>query len=364
MADESDARLSMGSGAAILRSRRPRLSRWSAGAAGVALLTLAATACGGDTAQGESGGHVTAVMGNNSTPDETYLPLEMTMQGLDRNRYAVRPDVQFQSPELALQALASNQIQFLSVPIVQAANAVPKLPGIRVITARSNNQWTFIAAKSVTQCRQLDGKKVGLFSTGGVSTAYLKIYFGQQCPGIKPTYIITADSTLRRQALLGGQILATPLQATDAVQVLADNSDKFHELANFGQTEPDIGRDVVLTNTQTLKSHPDLAQAFVAGQLKAIRSLYADPQKAAQLSQQILGKYVPTHIAQVTDYVLKNKLLCANGGLGDQNIATSLRVFGAQYGFLPKNVTVSQLVDTHPMDAALAQLGRSSVTQC
>lgn len=301
-------------------------------------------------------------MGFNSTPDEAYLPLVMAMQTMSKS-YDVKQSITFGSDDLALQALSQNKVQFLSDSLPPTASAVAKLPNIVVIGARANNQWDFVSKNSITDCSQLDGKKLGLFSKGGVSTAYVNLYFQKNCPNVKPQTIITPDSTLRRQALVAGQLDATPLQASDAVQVLSTGSDKFHELANFATVFPTIGRDVVLTTKEMVEQHPDQVVAFLSAQLQAIRSIYADPNAGITATQSLLKDSVSGDVSGVVNYFVSHKLWCANGGLADSNIADSLTTFG-QGGFLPKDITVTQLVNDGPMKQALAAIGPSSATSC
>ena len=301
-------------------------------------------------------------MGFNSTPDEAYLPLVMAMQTMSTT-YDVKQSITFGSDDLALQALSQNKVQFLSDSLPPVASAIAKLPNIVVIGARANNQWDFLAKNSITDCTQLDGKKLGLFSAGGVSTAYVNLYFSKNCPNVKPQKIITPDSTLRRQALVAGQLDATPLQASDAVQVLSTSSDKFHELANFATVFPNIGRDVVLTTKEMIEQHPDQVVAFLVAQLQAIRSIYADTNAGVTATQNLLKSAVSGDVSGVVNYFVSHKLWCANGGLADSNIADSLTTFG-QGGFLPTSVTVAQLVNDGPLKQALAQVGQSSATSC
>ena len=133
----------------VVLSRPPRRRR--AGARTLAAAAMCAVlgilpACGGSGASGDS--KVTVTMGNDSTPDEAYLPLAMAMKKLGKT-YDVQKDIQDNGTDLALQALSLNKFQFMSVPIPQAASALAKLPGIRVIGTRSNNQWTFLAKSSI-----------------------------------------------------------------------------------------------------------------------------------------------------------------------------------------------------------------------
>ncbi len=305
---------------------------------------------------------VQVALGNNSTPDQSYLPTYMALDAMKKAGYNVIDPITFKSDTLNVQALASNQVQFVTGALPVFATSINQGLPLKIIATRANNAWSLVAQNDITKCDQLDGKNVGIFSEGGVSTAFLKIYLQQNCPNAKPNYLIIADSPLRRQALESGQLVATPLEPGDTSDIIAKSSDKFHVLANFGQTMPDIGRDIIATNTTMLKDHPAVVQAFVQAEVQAIRQLYQDPASVEKLDAQYLklGDGAPL----VAKFFMDNKEFCANGGLDDANIAHTLDVFGNQYTFVPKGMTVDQIVDKGPMTAALGVLGKSSATSC
>ena len=301
-------------------------------------------------------------LGNNSTPEQAYLPTYMAMDAMKKAGYNVLEPVTFKSDVLAIQALATNDTQLMTGAMPATAGAVDKGLPIKVIATRANNAWSLVANKDITDCKQLDGKNVGIFSEAGVSTAYLKIYLQQNCPDAEPNYLIIADSPLRRQALEAGQLVATPLEPGDATDIVAKNGDKFHVLANFSQTMPDIGRDIITTNTTMLKEHPTVIRAFLKSYLQAIRSIYDNPESVPQLDTQYLQ--LGETARGVAKFFTDNKMWCANGGLADANISHSLEVFGKQYTFVPPTVTFDQLVDPEPMNAVLGELGKSNATTC
>jgi len=103
-------------------SMRPRRYLTILVAAVCAILAFV-TACGGSQSAG--GSKVSVTMGNDSTPDVAYLPLAMAMKKLG-DAYSVQKDIQFSGTDLALQALSQNKIQFMSVPIPQAASALAR----------------------------------------------------------------------------------------------------------------------------------------------------------------------------------------------------------------------------------------------
>lgn len=305
------------------------------------------------------------IMGNNSTPDQGYLPMEMALASLKKQGYNVKKQVTFDSATLDLQALATDQIQLTSSPIVQVASAVGagNVP-IKVIATRGNNDWSLIATKSIKTCQQLNGQKVGIFSTGGVSTAYLYIYLkGKKCKGVKPDYVIIPDSGLRRQALAAGQIAASPLEPQDTIELLAAEPGKFHVMADFATADKGIGRDVIVTNQGMLRDHPSVIRAFDKAVVQAVRTLYkSKPYQIAKLDRKYLG--LTTQVNAIAKYATKHRAWCANGGLNDGAIAHELKVFGNQYHFTPTNVTAGGLVSKGPMNWALKHLGKSKATAC
>jgi len=279
--------------------------------------------------------------------------------------YNVKKTILFNDDTTALQALQQNTIQFMTESVPPASKALAQLPNIIAVGTRANNQWDMVSKADITDCNQLSGKRLGLFSKTGVSTAYVNMYLKANCPNAKPQIVIIPDSGLRRQALEAGQLDATPLQATDSVQILnGSDKAKFHELVNFATALPGIGRDLLLTNKQTLQNHPDVVEAFLAAQLKAIRQIYSDPSQIPELMTTYLPGAVPTdQAAAIGDYFVQRKLFCANGGVSDSGIADELKAF-QQGGFSPNSVTMQQLVDPTPMQKVLTSIGKSDTTSC
>ncbi|HEY8691327.1 MAG TPA: ABC transporter substrate-binding protein [Chloroflexota bacterium] len=301
-------------------------------------------------------------LGNNSSPDQAYLPILMALDTLKQQGFNVQPNVDFKSTQLGFQALQNNQIQLSSSGVTDPATAIDKGLKIKVIDARANNAWSLVTTNSIATCDQLNGKKMGLFSTTGISTAYVKIYLQTTCPKAQPNNVIIPDSVLRRQALEAGQIDASPLEGGDVVRIMADKPGQFRVLANFSETLPGIGRDVVVSNETMINDHPAVVQAFVKAHLEAIRAIYKDPSTLPQLD----GKYLKLgdSAAAIAKQYADTKVWCANGGLGGDDVQKELDLFGGQYTFTPANMKAAQLTDTKALDQVLAQIGKSDATAC
>ena len=117
---------------------------------------------------------------------------------------------------------------------------------------------------------------------------------------------------------------------------------------------PGVGDEYVYANSQTLKDHPTIAQAFVTEQLKAIRQLYGDDDTALG---DLVKKYLPdVKNIDVLKSMVQSKLWYANGGLSGPGLQATLQGFSLTQ-------TPDQLQDTTSLDAALQAVGKSDLTQ-
>lgn len=330
-------------------------------AAGLSLVA----ACGGSsgTANTSTGiDKAPITLGFDSTPDESYLPILMAVDTMKKEGYDVQPTVQLNGTDLVIQAVANNQLQLMASGIIQIATALDKKIPLTVIGTRQNNTWNLVTARDITSCNQLNGKKVAIFSTGGTSTAYLNIYLAKNCPGATLNTLVIPDSTLRRQALENGQVVAAPLEGPDTVLITSGaGASRFHVLANFAREMPGIGRDVVTTSSTFSKQHPSVVKAFIKAQIEAIRSLYKDPKTIGPLNTKYF-KYGDQGDA-IGKFFIQGKLWCANGGLNPADMDNQLKAF-ADARKIPATVTTPALVDDAPMKAVIKELGTSSETTC
>lgn len=297
--------------------------------------------------------------GYTSSPSMDSLPYLVAIKAMADSGYDISLQ-QLASNDLGLAALATNQIQMWGTGPVEWSRVVGQAP-IKLITARANNGWQLIATADVTNCAQLDGQKLGLFNLTGISTAYPMAYFQQNCPDMKPDIVLIPDSGLRAQAMAADELKATPLQADDAVKLLNEYPGKFKVLANFSQDLSEIGRDYVGTNTTTLDQHPSILREFIKQHLLAIRSFYADPAVAIAAAEANLE--VGDDAELVTNFFIDQKLWCANGGLEDGNLASTLTYFG-EFGLMEKGLSAANFLAPGPLTEVLAEIGQSDATEC
>jgi hypothetical protein len=289
----------------------------------------------------------------NSTPQEQDLPELMAIDAMKAQGYDISIK-QLDGSVLPFQALSSNQGQLTGASLPEGALAVQAGSTVKIITARNQNQVVWVADNKYKDCSKLSGQKVGIYSETGGYTILMKLYFDKACPGVKPTYVTIPDSPVRAQAVATGKIAGTALGLPDAIALQQSNPNGTFFVLPLSNEIPGVGDEYVYANSQTLKDHPTIAQAFVVEQLKAIRQLYGDDDAALA---DLVKKYLPD--AKGTDVLksmVKSKLWYANGGLSGPGLDATLKGFSL-------TATPDQLQDTSALDAALQKVGKSDLTQ-
>ncbi len=244
----------------------------------------------------------------NSSPDVGYLPMLMALDSMKHDGYNI--DIkQLNGAAQVVQALAVNKVQLTEDNAGDTAPASARGADVVAIAGLNNNQVVWTVAKGYEDCNKLNGKPVGVFDMSGGWTSLMKAYFAKHCPDVKPNYIITPDSSLRAQALVGGNIVATTLSLLDMKHVEAEHPDKFTTV-NLGAEFPKVGGAYAFSNMATVKAHPELLQTYVEAQLTAVRSLYNDP----DAFDAALKKFLPDADPEQSRAYLDGKLWLPDGG--------------------------------------------------
>jgi len=299
------------------------------------------------------------VYGYVSSPSMDSLPYLVAIDNMAKEGYNIRLQ-QLASNDLGLAALATNQTQFWGTGPVEWSRVINQVP-VKLVTARANNGWQLVSTADIEDCSQLDGQKVGLFNLTGISTAYPMAYFEQNCPDMEPEIVLIPDSGLRAQAMAAGELVATPLQADDAVKLLDDYPGRFKVLANFAADLPELGRDFIGTNETMLNEHPEIVKEFIKQHLQTIRSFYEDPTTAVAAAEEFLELGGSEQL--LTDFYVENQAWCANGGLEDANLATSLEYFG-EFELIEPGMSAAVFLAPGPLTEVLDEIGRSDATEC
>ena len=281
---------------------------------------------------------------------------EAAMADLREQGYNIEGAV-LDSSELSAEGTANGQFAFGSGGNSTILVAMQAAPGTqKLIVDGLKNEWSLYSRTEVNACADLDGKNVGIFSEGGVSTAMVKNYFAINCPGVNPTYLVLGDSQTRAAALLGGQIDATPVELSDALNLEATGAGKVHLLTSFAETLPDLKTGSIAANVTFMKEHPEATTAFITALLKQYRKITSD----RAYFKEITLKYYPDVDKDTLDETLAayvdRKLFPVNGGLSLDNLEFTIDFF-AKAGVIKDKIKPEEATDLSYLDAALKDLG-------
>jgi NitT/TauT family transport system substrate-binding protein len=257
--------------------------------------------------------------------------------------------------ELQLQGVASGDFQISSGNgnnvLVAAQQGLP----VKAIASRIKNEWTLYATSDITECAQLDGKRLAIHSEGSPATFMTRNWIEQNCPGINPEYIILPGSENRYAALLQGEIDASPIELSDAIALEAEGGDRFARLTAFADTLPNLLLTPVYANTQWTAENPNTTTAFLVALLENYRRFNEDPEYFKQRIIEVLpGINQDTLDAVVENYVALG-MYDGTGGITPEQQQFSID-FITEAGGIEPGLSPDQAYDRTYLDAALAIL--------
>jgi len=261
----------------------------------------------------------------------------------------------FNQPELAVQAISSNETQFSSGSTYTVMQAIQKGAKVKLIADRNANEWTIVSAASIPDCAGLNGKKVAIASEGAVSTAMLNQWLATKCPQAKPNILVIADSDQRGAALLAGQLDASPLQLDSEVVLFKKGPGKFHALADLSKDLPQLDTSAIYVSNDFLSKNRPAVVDFVSELIKANRAVSANPQllKDANTKYKFGGDDV---IDDVSKAYLGINAFDKNGGVTEDRINYSIDFF-VNGGQLKPGLKASDVADLSIVKDALAKVG-------
>lgn len=289
------------------------------------LIVLTVTACGGGgtgSTPGAAPSYTVAVI----EPDITTVPILAAIDTVRQAGHRVEV-VELAEPELAIEGLAKGDYAISAEATSPALIAIEQDAPIKIIADVIGNQWAVYGKPGIGSCDQLSGRPFGIFSEGAVATAITKDWVSSTCTaGRRPNYLTIGGSEVRAQALVSGQIDATPLEISDVVALEASGKAGFSRVVDFAASLPDLHPQTVYANAGFLAEHRDLAQAFVTALVQEHAKINADPR---HLERQVT-KYLPdedhTHVAKIAKRYADAKLFDA-AALTERNVQGTIDFF-------------------------------------
>lgn len=272
-------------------------------------------------------------------------------------------EVELAASELGYQGVAGGQFQMTSGATVagmraaQAQKAAEGQSNIKIIVDRSGNEWILSARKSIMTCADLNGKKLAIHSEGAVSTAMVRSWINDTCPGTQPEYVIISGSGNRLAAMLAGQLDATPLELADAIALENQAADDYGTLLDFAAALPELRVAPISSNAEFIAQNPDTIRAFVKAVVEEFRKSNADPAYLEQIVNEYIPGLDPEAVKESATKYIELKLFDPNGGFTDEVVQYSIDFF-TNTGDLEPGLTVEDVSDLTALNSVLDEIGR------
>jgi len=177
-------------------------------------------------------------------------------------KYGYEGKLQFiANSDLVIAGGASGQFDMGNSATSAAMKVIQAGAPLVFIGENIRNTWTLVAKSSIKSCADMDGKRLGLHSAGGASTALFRAWYKTNCAAtIKPNELFIAGSPNRLQALIADRIDIAMMEVEDT---LALPTSGYGIVSNFSKTLPRIKTGLVWMNKTYLEKNPKVAADII-----------------------------------------------------------------------------------------------------
>ena len=290
-----------------------------------------------------------------SSADMGDIPSLLAWEQLKKQGIEVVPTF-FPKTDLAVQAVVAGEADVGSAAGVAVIKAVESGMNIRIIGEQVRNEWQLVTPVSFKDPKQLDGKRVGYHAPITVTEALVKWMANHY--KITPNWMIIPGSDVRAEALMRGQLDATPAEIADVLNILTAKPGQFHVLISYAKTFPQLIGSMYFARADYLQKNSATVESMLEAILSAHRSAEERPALVKENALRLLPDTKPDLIDAIAASYKELRIWDVNGGAGKERGDASIKFF-EESGLLKKNaVTFQQAFDPGPLERVLKKIGR------
>jgi NitT/TauT family transport system substrate-binding protein len=322
------------------------------------LLTVLLIGCSAESDSTDTDNTIAIRAAFPSTPDIDDVSLLIAFERLIEQGIVIEPTF-FAQGELAAVALAGGESELGSGSATVWLTAIEQ--GAPIIGTMENyvNGWSVMAVNEIASCADLDGMRVAIHSEGSVSTAMLRAWIDQTCPGSEPQFLVIPGSENRAAALMAGEIDATPSELIDAIRIDALQPGKFHRVADFAVDLPGLHTGGLWMASDWAAENPEIVQSIVQTVLEVQREVVDNPEWFVEQVPNYLDiaeAELPL-LPAIVDAMLAIDSFPVNGGLTMDGAQGTLDFF-TEAGRLDGTVSAEKAYDLSYLNQVIDEIGR------
>jgi NitT/TauT family transport system substrate-binding protein len=290
-----------------------------------------------------------------SSADMGDVPSLIAWEQLKAQGIEVTPKF-FPKTDLAVQAVVAGEAEIGSAAGIAVVKAVESGMKLKIIGEQVRNEWQLVTPVSFKDPKQLDGKRVGYHAPITVTEALVKWMANHY--KITPTWMIIPGSEVRAEALMRGQLDATPAEIGDVLNILQAKPGQFHVLISYAKIFPQLIGSMYFARADYVQQNGAIVEAVLEAVLKAHRAVEAQPALVKESARKLLPETKPELMETTAATYKELRIWDINGGAGKERGEASIKFF-EEAGLLKKGaVNFQQAFDTGPLERALKKIGR------
>ena len=290
-----------------------------------------------------------------SSADMGDVPSLLAWEQLKKQGIEVVPTF-FPRTDLAVQAVVAGEVDIGSAAGIAVIKAVESGMNVRVIGEQVRNEWQLVTPVSLKDPKQLDGKRVGYHAPITVTEALVK--WMAQHYKITPNWLIIPGSDVRAEAIMRGQLDATPAEIVDVLNILNAKPGQFHVLISYAKIFPQLIGSMYFARADYLQKESAAVDSVMEALLRAHRNAEERPASVRENALRLLPETKPELIDAIAASYKELRIWDINGGAGKERGDASIKFF-EDAGLLKRGaVTFAQSFDTGPLDRVLKKIGR------
>src|SRR6185369_13083598 len=225
-----------------------------------------------------------------SSADMGDIPSLLAWEQLKKQGIEVVPTF-FPRTDLAVQAVVAGEADMGSAAGIAVVKAVESGMSVRIIAEQVRNEWQLVTPVSFKDPKQLDGKRVGYHAPITVTEALVK--WMAQHYKITPNWMIIPGSDVRAEALMRGQLDATPAEIGDVINILNSKPGQFHVLISYAKIFPQLIGSMYFSRTDYVQQNGPVVEAVLEAILRAHRLLDEKPALVRENALRLLPETKP-----------------------------------------------------------------------
>ncbi len=284
----------------------------------------------------------------------SHVPFLAAMDELRAQGYTIETP-EFADSDLAIEATSKGEIQFS----LAGAAPIPISRGVdlTVFLDRVGNEWAFYGIKDIGSCDDLEGMRVAIHAEVSTSTSMLRDWLAAECPDVEPQYVVIPGSPNRYTALVTDQVDASPVELPDAVRLLAEEGDRFHEITSFAASLPDLHPGLIYGNPSFMEANPETVKDIIRAVLEQHRKVAGDAAYLAEITREYYPEADDASLDEIAQAYVDLGLFDVNGGLTPENLQFTID-FYTNGGFAEPGLTVDEMADLSYLADVLEEIGR------